>query len=66
MAEFTPASATIRITNENRRSVCSVNNVSSSVTADTAAAFVSAIEKLYNDGPCSARMSIIFDLVSQD
>jgi len=66
MAEFTAASATIRITNEARRSVCNVSNVSSSVTAGTAAAFVNAIEKLYNNGACRARMSIIYDLLPQD
>ena len=64
MNELVAASATIRIINEARRSVCSVSNVSQTVTADTAAAFVNAIETLYNDDPCTARMSIIFDLVT--
>jgi len=64
MAELVIVSANIRITNEDRRSVCSVNNVSPSVAPETAAAFVNAIETLYNNGACSARMNVAYDVVS--
>jgi len=63
MANFNTTSASIRLTNEERKSICSVGNVSPTVTADTAAAFVSAIEKIYNNGTCTARMSIAIDIV---
>ena len=63
MANFNTTSASIRLTNEERKSICSVSNVSPTVTADTAAAFVSAIEKIYNNGTCTARMSIAMDIV---
>jgi len=66
MAELNVITANIRITNEARRSVCSVNNVSPSVTAETAVAFVEAIETLYNNGACAGRMNIAYDIVSQD
>ena len=32
-------------------------------TADTAAAFVNAIETIYNNGACTARMSVTMDIV---
>jgi len=63
MANFNTTSASIRLTNEERKSICSVSNVSPTVTADTAAAFVNAIEKIYNNGTCTARMSIAMDIV---
>ena len=56
MASFATASANIRLTNEERKSICSVRNVSPTVTADTAAAFVDAIEKIYNNGKCIANV----------
>ena len=64
MAELTAASASIRLTNEEGRSICFVNNVLPTVTAETAAAFVDAIETLYNNGECAARMNIAYDIVS--
>ena len=62
MPELRPASATLRLTNEERRSVFSVGNVSPSVSAETAAGFVNAVEKIYNNGTCAARISISLDL----
>ena len=62
MASFTNVSANIRIVNENRRSVCSVNNVNPSVSAATAAAFVGALKTIYNNGPCVARLNISQDI----
>ena len=62
MAQLVAASANLRLTNEDRRSVFSVNNVSPNVTAEDAAGFVSAVEKLYNNGQCSARVSIVLNL----
>ena len=63
MAELQAASANIRLTNEDRRSICLVNNISPTVQAETAAAFVSAIETIYNNGPCDARMNVIYDII---
>ena len=63
MAIFETAFASIRLTNEERKSICSVTNVSPTVSAETAAAFVNAIETLYNNGECNARMSIVRNIV---
>jgi len=63
MANFVAASANIRLTNEDRKSVCSVSGISPTVSAETAAGFVDAIEKIYNNGTCSARMSLVMDIV---
>jgi len=63
MANFVVASASIRLTNEDGRSICSVSNVSPIVTAETAVAFVNAVETIYNNGPCTARMSVAMDIV---
>jgi hypothetical protein len=62
MAELVAASATLRLTNEDRRSVFSVANVSPNVSAETAAGFVNAVEKIYNNGTCSARIGIVLNL----
>ena len=58
MASFDNISANIRIVNENRRSVCSINNVNPLVSAQTAAAFVDALKTIYNNGECTARLNI--------
>lgn len=63
MANFVTASASIRLTNEDNKRVCSVNNVSPTVSAETAGAFIDAIETLYNYGECTARMNIALDIV---
>lgn len=62
MASFSNASANIRIVNENRRSVCSINKVNPSVSAATAAAFVGALKTIYNNGNCTARLNISQDI----
>ena len=62
MAALTTASANIRMANEAGRSICSVNNVSPTVSAETAAGFVTAIETLYNNGMCTARLNIVHDI----
>ena len=62
MPELVAASANLRLTNEDRRSVFSVGNVSPTVTAETAANFVDAVEKIYNNGDCNARISIVLNL----
>jgi hypothetical protein len=56
MAELVAASANLRLVNAERKSVMSVGNVSPTVLAETAAGFVDAIEKLYNNGQCTARV----------
>jgi hypothetical protein len=62
MAEFTTASANLRIVNDDGRSVFSAANVSPTVSADTASGFVGAVEKLHNNGSCSARLNIVLNL----
>jgi hypothetical protein len=62
MANLERVSANIRITNEDRRSVCSINNVSPTVEAQTAVNFVNAIKTLYNNGQCSARMNVVYNI----
>jgi len=58
MTGFTNASANIRLINEDRRSVCSINNVNPDINAQTAAAFVDALKIIYNNGECTARLNI--------
>ena len=62
MAELVPVSANIRLSNYDGNSVCFVSGVSPSVSAGTAAAFVDAIETIYNNGDCSARMNKAYDI----
>jgi len=62
MATLTSASGSLRVTNEGKRSIFSVSGVSPNVSADTVAEFVSAVEKLHNDGSCDARISIVLNL----
>jgi len=64
MHNRTPVAATLRVSNADRRSVCSVNRVSPNVSMETAIAFVKAIEVLYNRGACTARMSVAYDIVT--
>ena len=58
MASFSKISANIRVINEDRRSICTVNNVNPLVTAQTASAFVDALKTIYNNGDCTARLHI--------
>ena len=62
MAALTPVSANMRISNDKER-ICSVLNVSPTVTAQTAANFVDAIETIYNNGDCTARINLMLDVV---
>ena len=62
MANFATAFANIRINNSESKRVCSISNVSPTVSAGTAAAFVDAIEKIYNNGTCTARLSVAMDI----
>ena len=61
MATFNAVSAALRISNENER-ICSVLGVAHNVPPQTAANFVSAIETIYNNGDCTARLSLTLDL----
>ena len=63
MPELVTASANLRVTNDERRSVFSVATVSPTVTAATLANFVDAVETLYNNGQCAARLNVTMDLV---
>jgi hypothetical protein len=58
MAELVTISATLRLTGEDKRSVFIVGNVLPTVSAATAAGFVDAVEKLYNNGHCNANLRI--------
>jgi len=62
MPEFVTASATLRMTNEDKRRVFSINKISPNATAQTVAGFVDAVEKLYNSGECSAVVNIAMNL----
>ena len=62
MAEMTVKTANIRLTNEDGRIICSVNNVLPTVEAEKAAGFVSAIQTIYNNGPCAGRMNVTYDI----
>jgi len=62
MATFATAFANLRISNKESKRVCSVSNVSPTVSADTVAAFVDAIETIYNNGTCTARFSVAMDI----
>jgi len=61
MASFNAVSASLRISNEKER-ICSVLGVAYNVPAQRAANFVDAIETIYNNGDCTARLSITMDL----
>jgi hypothetical protein len=62
MPELVASFGNLRLTNEEGKSVFSVSNVSPTVSAETAAGFVDAVEKIYNNGQCTARVSIIMNL----
>jgi len=62
MATFATAFANLRISNTESKRVCSVSNVCPTVSANTAAAFVDAIETIYNNGTCTARFSVAMDI----
>ena len=62
MPQFNPMSTAMRISNEKER-ICSVLGVAHDVTAQTAANFVNAIQTIYGNGECTARLSITMDLV---
>ena len=63
MAELKAASATLRMTNDERKSVFSATGISPTISAQTAANFVDAIEKIYNNGTCTARVNFVMDIV---
>jgi len=61
--ELLATSAGLRIVNEDKRGVFSITNISPSASAETVAGFVDAVEKLYNNGTCSASVNISMKLV---
>jgi len=62
MPQFNPISAGMRISNDKER-ICSVLGVAHDVSAQTAVNFVNAIQTIYGNGDCTARLSITMDLV---
>jgi hypothetical protein len=63
MAEFKAHSANLRITNSDKTRVCYVNNVAHDVTAFTVGNFVDAVETIYNNGTCNARLNLALDVI---
>ena len=62
MAKLTAVSANLRLLNEENRSVCLVSNIKPNAEAERVAAFAGAIEVIYNNGPCSGRLSVVYEL----
>ena len=62
MVYLNATSANIRLMSDDGVSVCSINNIAPNVTAETVAGFVNAIERIYNNGSCAARISVVYDL----
>ena len=62
MAQLSPISASMRISNEEKTRICSVLNMAHNATPQAVANFVTAIETLYNNGPCTARMNIALEV----
>jgi hypothetical protein len=58
MAQYENATAALRMTNAYRNSVCSLGGVDPELPAAVARNFVEGIEKLYNNGPLTARLAI--------
>ena len=63
MAQYNASSAGLRITNSDKARVCSVLNVAHDAPAQTVANFVDAVETIYNNGTCNAKLSITLDIV---
>jgi hypothetical protein len=62
MPEMDVVSASIRVRDSNKKAVCNVNNVDPFVTAETAEGFTDAIETIYNNGLCTATLTLVFDI----
>jgi len=62
MAQLKAVSANLRILNDDKTRICSVLNVAHDAAAQTVANFVSAVETLYNNGTCTARMNLVLDV----
>jgi len=58
MNGFNDASAGIRITNDERKTVCTVSRVNPMVAPATAVGFAAAVAALYNKGQCTARINM--------
>ena len=63
MTTFNPVNASMRIINEDKTRVCSVLSMAHDIDAATVGNFVDAIETLYNNGACTARMNIALEVV---
>ena len=63
MTQFNPISAGMRVINEDKTRICSVLSMAHDVDATTVGNFVDAIETLYNNGVCTARMNIALEVV---
>jgi hypothetical protein len=66
MASITTASAALRISNDQKRAVCSISGVNANMTALDAAGFVAGIQTMYNRGPVWARIHVVSDINPED
>jgi len=63
MTTLNRISASMRIMNDDKKRICSVLGMAHDVEAATVGNFVDAIETLYNNGACTARMNIALEVV---
>jgi hypothetical protein len=63
MAQYEDARATLRITNAARSSVTSISGIDPDLPAEYARNFATGIEKLYNNGAVTTRISITKTIV---
>ncbi|MCL2357439.1 MAG: hypothetical protein FWC70_09865 [Defluviitaleaceae bacterium] len=63
MANIVTASASLRICSAQNRSVCTISGVNPSMSAVDAAAFVAAIQTMYNRDADTARIHVVSDIV---
>ena len=63
MASLNPITASVRVMNYDNTRICTVFNVAHDATATRVANFVEAIETIYNNGDCTARMNIALEVV---
>ena len=66
MASIVNATATLRVRNEQNRSVCNISGVNSDMSANDAAGFVTGIQEMYNRGKVTARIHSVSDIEIND
>ena len=66
MPSIVNASATLRVLNGERRSVCSVSGVNPNMAAGDAVGFIEGLTMMYNRGDLTARIHAVSDIVIDD